>query len=1296
MRIYIVLFLFQLLVVNESVAQELRQDFVLQWQAPYRVEVNEEQADEALFFQGAVFNDSLSQVPFFIFQNQQELPFFRKDYSITSQEFIPVSPPEQRILEATGFKPQQVELHSGSEYIRKQHHSFVGLYPFRYNAVTQQYEKLVSFSLESQNVYEPSLSYEQQQEYAGNSVLAQGTWYKVCLDQTGIYRLDFEDLEALGMNMGGLQKAGIRLFGNGAPMLPEDNAAFRDDDLKENAIFISGGNSGTFARNDYLLFYGKGPDQWSYDATQGYFNHQVHHYSHENCYYISADQGPGKRISSRPGTQSQQTHTVSSFQDYAFHEKDSENLLTSGRIWYGEVFDATLTRSFNFPFENIDPSGPARVKTYFAARSGSPSSFTVKAGNEQSTTSVFQINPAAYEGYIARYAIDSLEFTPAQGNNLKVDVTYNRSSSGAKGWLNYIAVNVTRHLRFSGSQMAFRNTRVIGPGNVAQYVLGNAPGGINIWDVTDRFNIRQQQTTTSSGNLMFRLEADSLRELVAFDGSSFLSPRLQGKIPNQNLHAMQAHDLIIVSPEEFLPQAQRLASFREEHDGLSVAIVTPQQIYNEYSSGAVDISAIRNFMKMLYDRGQAPGDLPRYLLLFGNGTVDNKDLLGFGGNLIPTYQTLQSLTPSGGFEHGRSVEGSHMTDDYFGLLDDTEGKDARGIVDIGIGRLPVRTLEEATTMVDKIMRYDQRVPGMEPGASNLQFVGSTSNHDDWRNMVVLIADDEDHNIHLNHTESLAEDMTQRNGVYNLDKIYLDAYNQVTAAGGSRYPEVNKAINDRVNKGALLINYIGHGGTKGLAHERILTFDDIETWKNYYNMPVFMTATCEFSSFDQPDPGELSAGVRITLKSDGGAVALYTTTRLAWSSSNLTLNTNFMQNAFSRNEQGDFPRLGDLIRVAKEKSSSGGTLNWRLRNFVLLGDPSMQMAYPEYQVVTESISDTIMAFQQVTVSGYVADGSGNKVSGYQGVLFPTIFDKNNLIRTQGHDPSSYQAEFATRNSLLYKGKASVMDGEFSFSFVVPKDIAYNYGDGKISYYLDNGAVDGHGYFDGFKIGGTLQDYTPDDSGPQVQLFMNDTTFLAGGITSENPVLLALINDHSGINITGRIGHDIVAFLDGDLSSPYVLNQYFQADQDAYQSGKVIFPFFNLEDGPHTLSLRVWDIHNNPTLETLDFIVQSSAQLALKDLMNYPNPFSSHTRFVFSHNQSSQPMEVQIDIFDMNGRLLQSLHSQMQSAGYQSPPVSWDGRDHAGKPLGNGIYIYRLTLNAPSGEVLQQTRKLVILR
>ncbi len=1256
----------------------------LRWEKPLRFFINETEYSESMYFEGALYTDSLPAVPVFNHLVRSTLPLFSHRFELLGKAFAPVTAAEDAILREAGFSQDSIILHRGRQRSRKEEYTVLGFYPILYDEVADRYKKLISFELRTQHVFDPGLHHPLAASYAENSVLAQGTWYKLCVGETGIHRLLYDDLVELGVNPSAIQKQNIRLFGNGSGMLPEANADFAYDDLHENAIYISGSASGAFGQNDTILFYGRSPHTWHYEEDTGIFRHRVHLYSDQSCYFITVDQGQGRRIGTQPGSADDPTHEITTFRDYAFHQRDLVNLLGSGQVWFGEVFDATTTRQFDFDFPNLDMGAQATVEAYLAARATVESNFTVSVGNQQTQMYILPINPTDYNGFYVRTVNDIMHFLPNQPNRVTVQLTYNRPAAGTRGYLNYLVLNANRQLRFTGGQMAFRQVSHIGSGKVLKYNLANA-ANVRVWDVTDRFNIKRQALTIQGSSRHFVLPGDSLREFVAFDNTSFLEPVLKGLVPNQNLHAMGSKDMIVVAPEKMLPQALRLAGYRSEVNGLTVGVVSTEEVYNEFSSGTRDISAIRNFMKMLYDRAETAGSVPGYLLLFGNGTYDNRDLLGYGGNLIPTYQSYASLAP----------RNTYMTDDYYGLLGDNEGQDAYGVLDIGIGRLPVRTPEEAEVLVDKIIRYEQRIPGMTPGENNLEYTGVISNYADWRNKLVFIADDGDFNTHLNDSETIANRLMQDHPEYNVEKIYLDAYQQVTMAGGARYPEVNRAINESVNQGALMINYIGHGGVRGLAHQRVLTFEDIATWNNKYNMPVLMTATCEFSSFDQPDPEELSAGVRIVLKPVGGTMALYTTTRLAWSGNNMTLNSNFMETVFSRDEDGRHYRMGDLIRIAKRKSS-GATTPMQLRNFVLLGDPSQQMAYPEYQVATGSMPDTLRAYQEVTVTGHVADAQGNRLYDYNGVLFPTIYDKKEVFRTLGNNSDSNPKDFSMRKSVLYKGKASIEDGEFSFSFMVPRDIAYDYGAGKISYYMDDGHTDGHGHYSEFMIGGTLGTFAPDAEGPVIDLYMNDTTFISGDYTSENPILLAFIYDESGINMTGSIGHDIVAFLNENNSEPIRLTNYYEADLDTYKSGRVVYPFYGLEDGHHSLLLRAWDTHNNPATATIEFIVSSSGTIVLEDLINYPNPFAYDTWFTFKHNQAFNELDVRIDIYDLQGRLVNTISEKVFSAGYRSTPIHWDGISNDGRPLGNGIYLYRLTMKTPTGERARQTEKLVIFR
>jgi len=1256
-----------------------KQPFVLSWELPVLERDSLNTFIPSLYFKGAVYPDSFPQVPAFVHREKLSVPHFNYEFQLIDPVIKACTSAEAEILENAGYKEKDFVLHPTTETTKGEKYARVDIVPVRYR--NGNYEKLLSFSLESVLAFDPTLKQDQLKTYPENSLLSSGNWFRICVGDDGVYKIDKQDLESLGINTSQVQKSTLQLFGNKAGMLPELNSETGITDLYEHAIFVSGNNSGVFGNDDYLLFYGQSPNRWNYDSINDIYEYTRHLYSNEHCYFLTYGREPGARIQPVNSLDDSPTHTLSAFYDYQHHERDLVNLLGSGKTWFGELFDVTLNRSFDFSFDNIAQE-PVHIIANVASRASATSSFDLQALGQTSNIPIAGVNIANSTGIFARQSTGSITTMP-QGNNLEINLSYNRSVSGAQGWLNYITVNARRSLIITGDQMFFRNPDVTGAGHKVKFELDGLQSTSIIWDVTDPDAVMQQQYQGSGGKGSFVFDAEEHREFVVFGNDNFPRPRLVGKVQNQNLHGMTVDDLIIVVPDIFRPEAERLADFRRSNDKLSVSLVSPQQIYNEFSSGNPDIAAIRNFMKMFYDRATETGDYPRYLLLFGNGTYDNKNILGYGGNLIPTFQTLQSMSPAS----------SYISDDFFGLLDDSEGFDVQGAIDLGIGRLPVRTVDEARFVVDKLLRYNQRIDGLLPGTDDPRFAGVIPNYADWRNVIALIADDEDSNVHFNQSEQIADLMSDDYPVFNVEKIYLDAYEQTILAGGSRYPHVNTAINNRVNQGALLINYIGHGGTLGLAHERILTFDDILSWGNYYNLPIFMTATCEFSSFDQPDANELSAGVRIFLKPDGGAAALFTTTRLAYSHSNFTLNDAFMKNAFKPMESGEMPRLGDLIRISKVESSSSSTL----KNFVLLGDPSMQMAYPKFRAVTTSVPDTIRALEHVTIKGEVYAPDGTFASGYNGVIYPSVLDKKTVFSTLANDPRSSQQEFTMQNRIIYRGAASVENGKFEFSFIVPRDISYNSGNAKISYYFDDGHQhDGCGYYDNIVVAGTSSEYSVDSFGPEISLFMDNRDFVSGDKTDPSPVLLALLSDESGINTTGQIGHDIVVFLNEDLSNPYVVNNYYQSDMDSFQSGRVVFPFFNLDKGVYTLTMRAWDVHNNVNTESIEFVVTSAIGLELTELLNLPNPFSDFTRFSIGHNKPATELRIAIEIFSMNGQLVKSIEENVYASGFNVPPIEWDGRDDGGTLLDNGIYMFRARVSTSEGDQVQKTEKLLILR
>jgi hypothetical protein len=601
-----------------------------------------------------------------------------------------------------------------------------------------------------------------------------------------------------------------------------------------------------------------------------------------------------------------------------------------------------------------------------------------------------------------------------------------------------------------------------------------------------------------------------------------------------------------------------------------------------------------------------------------------------------------------------------------------------GLLDIGIGRFPVTSPKQAKAIVNKIKRYI-----------------SASSYGNWRNNLCFLADDEDGNIHMAQADQLSGFINSNLPSYNLLKLYIDAFPQVTTSTGPRYPEVNKAIENTLNRGVLIMNYTGHGGIAGLAHEQILLQEEVKRWSNSI-YPLFVTATCEFSRFDNYEI--TTAGEEVLLNENGGGIALLTTTRLVYSGPNFVLNQEFYKNFSGKDNNGDFYRLGDLLK--KTKNSSGTDINKLC--FTLLGDPALRLAYQQMGVQTTRINnqeigvetDTLKAYNEVTVKGIITDQAGNHSPGFNGIIYPTLYDKEQTVKTLNNDntsPFTYQQQ----ESILYKGKASVRNGEFEFSMVVPREIAYNYGKGKLSYYASGENTDAAGYFDEFIIGGISAGANTDNEGPEINLYMNSLGFVNGGITNQFPTLLATLTDDNGINISGTsIGHNIIGILDNNTANSFVLNNYYESEIDNYRSGTITYKLPRLTPGKHTLSLKAWDIFNNSSTAEIAFEVADSSLLQIKNLYNYPNPFSETTTFSFEHNQPGKNLDAELQIFSITGNLINSERFIITGEGFTSGPIIWDGTKNKYKKPDRGIYIYRFIFRYNGTKIISESKKMIV--
>ncbi|MGB0392171.1 MAG: type IX secretion system sortase PorU, partial [Salibacteraceae bacterium] len=462
---------------------------------------------------------------------------------------------------------------------------------------------------------------------------------------------------------------------------------------------------------------------------------------------------------------------------------------------------------------------------------------------------------------------------------------------------------------------------------------------------------------------------------------------------------------------------------------------------------------------------------------------------------------------------------------------------------------------------------------------------------------------------------------------------------------------------------------------------------IKGYTNIDALTLYVTATCEFSRFDDPD--RTSAGEFTILNPSGSALALLTTTRLVYASENFKLATRFFSNVFEKID-GKRPTLGDLTRLSKVGGSSINT-----RNFSLLGDPAATLAYPKYSIKTTSAPDTLKSLQEITINGQITDEFGQKISNFNGTIYPTIYAQKrdqNTLNNDGHGVFS----FKTQENALFNGKASVSNGDFSFSFIVPKDINFKYGNGKISYYAENGSIDALGSDGKIIIGGLDGDPNSDQIGPEISLWMNDESFITGGLTDENPKILAKVFDESGINTVGNgIGHDITAVIDENTANSITLNEYYESDLDSYKKGVISYNLSNLTEGKHTLRLKVWDVFNNSSEAYTEFVVSNSSSFDITHVLNYPNPFTTNTDFYFDHNAIDQQLTVRIQIFTISGKLVKTIDHIEAPNGYRAGPINWDGRDEYGDRIGKGTYVYKIKATNSFDQTVEKFEKIVIL-
>ena len=1091
--------------------------------------------------------------------------------------------------------------------------------------------------------------------YAERSVLADGHWVKIRVSESGVCRMSFSELRSAG-----LEPSQVRVFGYGGAQKEQDFSKPNIDDLPQVPVYVG---------EDYILFYVQGPISWTYNGSR--FAHTRNTYS-DFGYYLLSDDAGDMLLFPEAETVSGSPTDVTYYSYYQVQDEDSVNLIDrtgvsgGGRTFYGEQFAAGQTRTFTFstPYANGDNSS---VYIDMAANAATTSTVKAKLNNTSSKSIYISSIPDHYTFGVA----GTISMNGAsEEQNQRVTMQFVNSNASALAWLNYIEITTPSELVMTGSYMGIRSLVNRNTTNPVRFLLRNTTASTQIWDVTDLAAIQRMPTTMVDDQLAWvGTQADGVHEYIAVntDGTKFVQAEVVGEVKNQNLHALSNIDYIIICPEGYEDVSEDLAKAHEAKQAITYAIVTDQQVYNEFSSGTPDATAYRWLMKMLYDRAKnGIGQQPRWLLLMGHGTFDNRKLLrNSGTSLLLTYQSKNSVN---------EIK-AYATDDYFAYLDDNEGAiDTQGRMDIGVGRLPVESLDEARTTVDKLIQY---IRNEQTGK--------------WKNQLVYLADDGENGTHTETAEKSAELVRIKNPDFIVHKIFLDAYPQEVNASGESYPLAKNRVLNLLKNGVLFFNYSGHGGYNAITNESILNLKDIAGMTNK-NQAFWLFATCNFA---QCDAGKRSAAETAVLNPKGGAIGILAATRTVYASQNTNLNRSVCDTLFGHSDVFHYDMtLGEAISIGKNLLGS----DENKLAYVLLGDPCMRLNYPtDYHVETLTEMDTLNALSVQHVEGRIIDEDLNTVSDFNGKVDITIYDKMQSIPTRDNDNAGGDPRVIAYNdypNTIFSGATDVKDGLFNYTFMVPKDIRYNFDNGRIVYYAVTAdsleTAEAVGHFEQFIIGGTGSTVAIDTIGPEMEIYLNSPAFRNGDKTYATPRFFANLYDKNGINTAGAgIGHDLMLIIDDDPKMIYSLNEYFTAANNSYQAGQVSYLMEELANGPHSLTFRAWDLLNNSTTKSLNFIVEAGLDPSIYNVTTYPNPVqqSGVVHLIVNYDQPDELIETEIYLYNTAGQMVYS-HKQ------DNPDAVSINLPSLG--LNTGVYIYSVKIKSASSKYSTTSGKIIVTK
>ena len=1205
------------------------------------------------------------------------------DFSIISIDSEPCSNEEKIILENWTWKSSPtVKIQTGIS--NNNFYSTVKVYPYFLRNGAKH--KIKEIELNVQNSKIETITNFKSRDEITESVLNSGTWFKFKIHESGMYRISYEEFVELNIIQEPISTNQISVFSNPSRMLDFTVGNKRPQDLIEITSKINGVSSSIFGPGSSLIFYAEANGHEHYDESNEIFKNEINLYSDTNFIYINTSALSRNKISNT--ALSNPSDTVFDYIKINHHEKELINFIKSGREWLGENFDKNPLTWNNFYTPPVQKPPRLKVKYKVCARSNISTDNKISLILNNDTVSFSEmkkINTGPYADYVvfSTNTYETNNYKNLQKDSLRINFFYHQTEN-TKAWIDYFTINTTERITTEKEEMIVHfsdQNNKVNAINVSSTFKNPV-----VWDITNTSRIKEVKTNMTDSGFTFNSELDTIKKFIFFEEKNIHSPEFVSKVVNQNLHGLSSTNYLILTKKQFSSQANRLIDLHTRHDNLSGQVVFINDIYNEFSCGRPEATAIRDLIKLLYERGKETEDSLCYVLLLGKGSYDPKNRISNNINYIPTFQSINSV----------KLTSSYVTDDFYGLMDEHEGTYSNGdLLDLGIGRIPVKNNQEAKNVVDKIYEYYDEYS--EKGKATNYEKKLLTSKGSWKNNIVFIGDDGDFNEHMNNSNSLAQKADTTISTLNQKKIFVDAFPQESSSAGDLSPETNKKLNKTLHEGALIVNYTGHGGELGWASERIFLVNDIQSMTNRHRLPLFMTATCEFSRFDCPN--QVSAGEHLILQPQGGAIALFTTVRLVFSRPNLYLNEAFysvLESSIKNNKTV----IGDIFKNTKV-TNNGGKND---RNFTLLGDPALRLAVPSNKIVLDSITyenlktDTIKSISSPTLHGRILMSDNATSLNFNGWIEITLFDKEQTLETLANDENASPFSYRSKENLLFIGKGNVINGHFSSSIFVPKDVRQNFDFSRLSFYaVDSSLGDATGYDESIIIGGTEENIIQDNTGPDITLFLDDTTFVFGDNVTPSPIFIASLTDSSGINIIpDDVGKDLVLTIDGRSDLNFILNNYYTPSTTTYQNGEVIFPIEQLKEGRHSLEFKAFDNQNNSSKAYTEFIIENNPKLALKHLLNYPNPFTQNTGFYFEHNQTSEDLEILINIYTISGKIIKTLEGVYSASSQRIGPIHWDGLDEFGDKIGKGVYVYQITAKNSKGDTDKAIQKLVLLR